>query len=173
MSDSYLLAVEKALANHIETEISSDKGRPLDVTGAVFRGRASYGRGDPTPMVSLLQSPDIEVETNSAGSETLRKGSKLYLVQGWVDDDPQNPTDPAHELLAEIKRAIAMLMGDFDDSNYALRHHSAQDQPLVESVDVGVGLVRPPDDVSPTQAYCWLPVRLGLVESIDDPYAIP
>lgn len=172
MADSYLLTVEKALASHIEAEVSG-AGRPLDVTGAVFRGRASYGRGDPSPMISILQSPDIEVETNSAGTETLRKGSKLYLVQGWVEDDPRNPTDPAHEMLAEVKRAVAALMGDFDDPKYGLRQHSANNQPLVESIDVGVGLVRPPDEVSPSQAYCWLPVRIGLVESIDDPYAIP
>lgn len=173
MTDSYLLAVEKALAAHIESEITTAKGRPLDLTGRVFRGRANYGRGDPVPMVSLLQSTDIEVETDGAGNEALRKGSKMYLLQGWVEEDPKNPTDPAHELLAELKHAMALLMGDYEDPLFGLRAHHPENKPLVQDFDINMGLVRPPDEVSPLHAYCWLPVRIGLVESLDAPYALP
>ncbi len=173
MSDSYLLRIEKALALHIATTVTPAKGRPFDLTGRVFRGRLRYGRQDPIPMVSILQAPELDTETNAAGQSAFRVAEKTYLIQGWAEDDPVNPTDPAHALMAEVKRALGLLIADPESPAYLLRAYHPGADCRVAGMSVGIGLVRPPDEAGSPNAYFWLPVAIQVVENLEDPYALP
>ena len=176
MADSYILQVEKALTDHILNTIEG-----YDLTDAVWRARGRVGgRGshEPLPAVSLIQAPEVEPETIEVGRGAVRMRQVLYFIQGWTDigDDFDNQTDSAHNLMAAVKKSLAPIMTPPTKSNefYHLRNYNPNGNDLIESLELGIGLVRPPDDeVSPTAAYFWLPIRLGLVESPADPYALP
>jgi len=172
MADSYILTVEKAMADLIETTVTTGNGRPFDLTELVFRGRIRYGHNEPIPMVSIMQAPNIDIETVDVGKGRQRATDKTFLIQGWVADDFDNPTDPAHELLAEVKRALGYIL-DMDSEHYMLQSYSNSGNGLVSNIGISSGLVRPPEASISDKAYFWLPVLVTLVEDLADPYAHP
>lgn len=155
-----LMALTTALAG-----ITPANGYQHDLTGKVFRGRSIFSEDDPIPMVSILeaieQEPlrDIQMPTGAG----VVQGPWDLLVQGFVEDDPENPTDPAHRLMADVKKRLA-----------AERLRSRQRDILqlgnaVTDIVFSPGIVRPADEVS-NKAYFWLRVRLSLVENLMAPY---
>jgi hypothetical protein len=149
--------------------ITQANGYTSDLSQSVFRGRAVYGPDDPLPMVSILETPvpvDIFPSPDGALSQ---HGDWDILLQGFVRDDPENPTDPAYFLIAEVKKALAQ------EGQQASRQtiHGGNNifgmGGKVISIDVGPGTVRPADDVSAT-AYFWLRVTLKIVEDMTKPF---
>ncbi|MDA3808274.1 MAG: hypothetical protein PF440_10255 [Thiomicrorhabdus sp.] len=172
MADSYILTVEKALTTHIETEVAGG----LDLTGKVFRGRDRLGRDEPLPMVTLLQAAEIDESFFPVGDGAERNDWKVYLIQGFTGRGPMNtPTDSVHPLLAEVKRILAPI-NDFRSVHHGLKAYNISNptRGIIADIQISTGLVRPPDaDLSPDSSYFWLPVRLNLVENLNDPYALP
>jgi hypothetical protein len=131
----------------------------------VFRGRELFGEDDPLPMLSILEAVDEQDQNLSPRGGVESSGIWPLLIQGFVEDDMENPTDPAHHLMAEVKKcltverrkAINMRVGIFDMGG------------VVDSLNFGGGVVRPPDGIS-GKAYFWLRLDLGLVEDLTQPY---
>ena len=171
MADSVILAAEKALTTHLETYLTPAEGSSFDMTDRVFRGRVRFG-SEPIPMLSLIQAPEIDIETLGAGQGIKRSEGKLYNIQGWVEDDVANPTDPAHALMAEVKKALSRIV-DPDSEQYMLKNQNPSGRGMFSELDVSMGLVRPPEQGISDKAYFWLPVRIGFVEILSDPYALP
>jgi len=163
-------------------EITPDNGYVCDLADfdpgdgvdqeRVFRGRAWFGDNDPIPMVSVLEgvSPADEVDEPPVDTTTGEYDWPL-LIQGFVDDDPEHPTDPAYLLLADVRRRLAV-----EKRRKAPGSH--QPDPLglglgknrITKISIGPGVVRPADDVS-SRAYFWLTVILRVVDNASDPYA--
>lgn len=142
------------------TEDGEDKKR-------VSRGRALYGEDDPLPMVSILEEP-IAPETDLAPSSgTTGTGPYDLMIQGFVDDDKDNPTDPAHFLMSDVKQRLIGLKLDEDISNRVFRFGPKAN--TVVGVSFGGGVVRPADEVSAV-AYFWLRVSFDLAEDHLNPF---
>lgn len=145
-------------------------GHPM---ARVYRGRAWFGDSDPIPMISILEGTDptgelAEMPASAASGEY----DWPILIQGWVDDDPLNPTDPAYVLLADVRRRLAELK---------IRKVAGTHQPdplglgiagpnKILRLDFGPGVVRPADEIS-SKAWFWLTVTLRVVEKADVPYS--
>lgn len=149
-------------------EISIANGYLNDVPFEnVFRGRAIFGDDDPLPMLSILEVPIPLDQREPPIDATLSSGSWELMVQGWVKDDKQNPTDPAHPLLADVKKRLAIErakaneMDNPEDGILGLGNH-------VTKLRIGPGVVRPPDQLS-AKAYFWLTITLDLAEDLADP----
>jgi len=91
------------------------------------------------------------------------------VIQGFVRDDRENPTDPAHLLLAEVKRVLALE-----------RRKTNWDRPQngilglgrdIVTMYIEPGVVRPADELS-SKAYFWLTLRLEITEDLADPYGL-
>ena len=171
MADSKRLAAIKALTAHLASEITVARGYLHTLTNAVFRGRAKFDDTDPLPMVSILESPNPDRFPNRAGEQSgngKQKDNWTLLIQGWAKDDKENPTDPAYELMADVKKALAKLVaiepmsGNPVHANYRLGG-------LILELEYEPGTVRPPDEQS-TKAYFWMRVIVKFVENINDPY---
>lgn len=132
----------------------------------VFRGRDLFGQGDPLPMISILEHPRALEQMQSGGGAAASTGKWELLIQGFVTDDPENPTDPAHVLAAE---AIAILAAERARSNNVLGLGFRS--PCVTSIEIGQPIVRPADGAISTQAFFILSIVLTLVEDLSDPFA--
>ena len=142
-------------------------------TARVYRGRAWYGETDPIPLLSVLEgvSPADEVAEPPA-SGTVAEYDWPLLVQGFVDDDADNPTDPAYILMADVRRRIAE-----ENKRKAAGTHMPDPLGLgltgknrIVELSVGPGVVRPADDVS-SKAWFWLTVTCRVVDNAAEPYA--
>lgn len=177
MADPFRLRVQKALTAALE-EITPDNGYVSDLAPflsegdqekRVFRGRIYFGEGDPLPMVSILEDP-IQPE-HDLGSPRSSKGRTnwVLLLQGFVDDDPVNPTDPAHFLMADVKRRLVLLK-ESENSSVGLLGFGTK-APMVESLEFDGGVVRPPDAEVSATAYFWMRLELALVEDHKESFA--
>lgn len=151
-------------------EIHPDRGYQTDLgpsaefpRGKVFRGRILFGEGDPIPMVSILEVPIPPEQLPSAPDSSLLKGPWELIIQGFADDDAENPTDPAHVLMADVTQRLAVEK----ERNRDFQLFGMGD--TVTNLSIGVGVVRPPDELS-SKAYFWMPLRLEIAEDLKRPY---
>jgi hypothetical protein len=168
------LTVLKRLTTYLASEITDANGykHDLDVT-RVVRGKMVFTQNSPLPLVSINESPNPDRFPTRAGEEAgngVQKDKWTLLFQGWVEDDAENPTDPAYELMADVKKAIAKLValdrqGDpVDVTNFNLGG-------AIAGLEYEPGTVRAPDQPS-DKAFFWMRVILSFVEDKNDPYKL-
>lgn len=127
-----------------------------------FRGRVIFGEDDPLPMTSVLESVIQPEQVPNSAANHHRAGPWELLIQGFVQDDDENPTDPAQRLLADIVTRIAQeIRRTTTGEAFGFR--------AIERITLGVPVVRPPDEIS-ARAYCWQPLTIDFVEDLTRPY---
>ncbi len=162
MADPFRLRVLKALTAVLE-EITPANGYEFDLTGKVFRGRDTFGESDPLPLISILEAIEEQPQLSSPQAGRHSTGPWELLLQGFVEDDFNNPTDPAHRLMAEVKkRLIKERTRNRGEDIFGM-------DGKVEELRMSHGVVRPPDDIS-GKAYFWLRLTPVVVENLEDPY---
>lgn len=138
----------------------------------VFRGRAWFGDTDPLPMLSVLEPEEGGLVAPAPTQSPISEYDWPLLVQGFVSDDPANPTDPAYVLLADVRRRLAV-------ERTRKSPGTNQPDPLglgldgvnrITGLSFNTGVVRPADDVS-SVAYFWLMLELRVVDNAADPYS--
>jgi len=173
--DPFRLRVQKALTAALKeiTPANGDTHDLSDVTdrtglteAKVVRGRDTFGDGDPLPLVCILEDPRMLDANNADDGYTASSGDYRLFVQGFVEDDRENPTDPAYLLVAEVIRALVRQKKDrFNILGLG------DTKPCVESMVIGQPVVRPGDDIVSSVANFYLPVTLKLVEDLEEPFA--
>lgn len=161
----FRLRVMRSLTECLQT-ITKVNGYNYDLASSVFRGRLMFGDSDPVPLVSILEAPLPEepIRTPSAGPAW--KGPWELFIQGWVDDDKENPTDPAHFLMADVKKALA------EERKKMLRANNLFGQGgRVMDLRIGGSVVRPAEEHVSSYANFMLAITLEIAENMDDPYA--
>lgn len=164
-TDPTRLRILKALTATLE-EINPDNGYTHDLRDKVFRGRDLFGDNDPIPMLSILEAVEGGEQIASPATSPIDAGPWTLIIQGFIDDDIWNPSDPAHHLMAEVKkRLVQERMGDQQYNMLGLGPK------LVTAIALSRGVVRPPGDAVSDKAYFWLRLTLTVVENLNDPYA--
>lgn len=164
MSDPIRLRFLKALTAALQ-EITPANGYHTDLSTSVFRGRLYFSENDPVPMVSILEAVEQEQPrfTDQPVNSGLSNDRWELLIQGFAEDDPVNPTDPAHYLMADVKKRLGAAK--------KVRSNILGMGPRLDDMRIGAGVVRPPDDIS-NKCYFWLKLSVRLVEDLADPYAV-
>jgi hypothetical protein len=122
-------------------------------------------RNDPIPMVSILEQVRQDV-IGQTSDRTKTSNTTLPLqLQGWArSPDPDNPTDGAHLLLADLKKALNKLI----DASYETTADYLLGKTL-RGATIAAGLVaQAPEDAVPG---CYLLVELQFIERAD-PYLL-
>lgn len=175
----FRLRVQIALVTSLAS-ISTADGYTYDLAGKVFRGRDMYGDSDPLPMVSILEPPLPIDQVISPQLSKSSLGDWDLLVQGFCSDDPENPTDPAHMLLADVKRKLTEekvrtapdTRGQSDPFGMG-RSQIVEGKAIGNTVSgliIGPGVVRPPEAAISNKAYFWLGLTLKITEDTARPF---
>lgn len=169
MADSKRLQIQKKLTELLQT-ITPANGYQFDLSGTgedrkVYRGRGVISDEEPLPMVNILESFNPDRDPFEVGGHERRHQTDSWVLQlqGWAADDKDNPTDPAHNLMADVKKCLARIITE-DDPSFLL-------EGLVADAAIEPGTVRPPDENS-SRAFFWLRIRLNVDENVGDPYDI-
>lgn len=133
--------------------------------GAVFRGRNGVEESDPLPMLSILEDP-TRMQTPLQGEAARARIVRLPLViEGYVDDDPANPTDPASYLL----QSVIDRLGELKEMRRV--HDGRPYQPnllglgsTVRRIDVGTGSVLPPIAFVSHKAFFQLQIEIEFAD---------
>ena len=177
MSDPFRLRVLKAVSAKLKTitvaggyqhdlaDFTDSAGR----TGQerVFRGRPDFGFSDPRPMISILEHPGAIDQLLGTAASTSAKGDWALLIQGFVEDDPIHPTDPAHLLAADVVKCLATEKRVNHENLFGFAYR----KPCVLDIKIGSPIVRPWDEGISEVAYFFLAVTLTLSEDQENPFA--
>lgn len=160
------LRVLKAMTAALK-EISTANGYHTELLEHVYRGRTIFGENDPLPLASILEVPIPLDQTPPPTDSEFSSGGWELMVQGFIEDDPVDPTDPAHFFMADVKKRLAIekrkaLEMEPEKGIFGLGN-------FVTGMRIGSGVVRPPDEIS-AKAYFWLTITLDMVEDLADPY---
>lgn len=166
--DHIRLKVMRRLTAHLEG-ITEANGYNHNLNGAVFRGRAVYGNKDPVPMVSILEGKGSEFGVFADTHSSVRKDDWVLLVQGFVADDPRNPTDPAYALLTDVERRLSDIIA-VDRQGQPAFNGLYMLQGLITSFKMASPVVRPPEDGLSSKAFFYLPIRVGLAVDLTQPW---
>lgn len=177
MADSKRLTTLKKLSDFLarEVRVANDYKHNLDGQDQVARGRLIFGKGDPLPGVSILENIDPDRFPRAAGGDyehPLTKEKWTLLIQGWVEDDKLNPTDPAYELMADVRKALAKLVkrpapmtAEVESEDYHLGG-------LIAGMTMEPGIARPPAEGISDKAFFWMRIVFDFVENPNDPYLL-
>lgn len=159
-------------ANGYAFDLSDQEVSGIGTVPRVYRGRAWYGDDDPVPLVSILEGVNPADELfEPPPLDTSGAYDWPLLVQGFVNDDPQNPTDPAYVLMADVRRRLAeekkrKAAGSSMPDPFGLGINGPN---KITKLSIGSGVVRPADDVS-ARAYFWLSLIPQISENAEQPY---
>lgn len=180
----FRLKAQQAIVTTLETQIVTGLEYNHTLADHVFRGRSRFGSSDPVPLVSLLEPPipdnPIPVPREVAHGNT----TWPLLIQGFVEDDPDNPTDPAQKLLADVKKCLAIqkerkVLATYRSTPVPNPFNMGKwrdnvSEPFVNYIEgietIGQGVVRPPDEGVSDKAYFWLNLTLKIQEDIKNPF---
>lgn len=172
--DPFRLRVMKALCDALKT-ISPDNGYITNFSDGVdsegrkqervFRGREYFGDNDPLPMLCVLEDP-APLESNNDKANTGNGYNRFrVLIQGFVEDDKDNPLDPAYLASAEVIKAIVKTKMD----RYNILDMGNR-TPCVGSLSIGQPVHRPADNDVSSVAFFMVGVTLTLAEDLEKPF---
>jgi hypothetical protein len=165
--EPFRLRVVKALCQVFEG-ITVANGYNFDMEGRVFRGRLFFGDNDPIPMISVLEAPLPDEPNFTPPSGDTWTGTWRFMIQGWVTDDPKNPTDPAHFLLADVKKALAIERKNMIRPGRGNNLLGMEGRVL--DLVIGANVVRPAEEHVNDYANFLLALTLEIAENMADPY---
>lgn len=105
MPDSKRLRILKAVTDQIET-VTVANGYQHELAGKAYRGRVAYGEESSDTWVGVFELRPEEV---IRAGESVQKDKWYIGVQGVVPSNDVHPTDPAHNLMADVKMAIGQV----------------------------------------------------------------
>lgn len=162
MADSKRLITKKALTDLL-AGITVANGFQHDLTGKVWRGRTRIGDETSAPFLTIIEV--IPNPPSTAGADTNKNIWEL-AIKGYAVADQNNPTDTADNLMADVKKRLALIADDGGRSapgpDYLLGG-------LVTDIEVDNGVTFEPEETSKLSAFV-LKVSFGFVEKLGDVY---
>lgn len=173
------LLVLQRLTEYYERVVVDGADYQHTLKGGVFRGRMSFDTKDPLPSISILENLDPDrfpqFAGRNGGDHPTGREDYVLLIQGWAVDDACHPTDPAHYLMADVRKATALLSHRPSMFSAAA---SPEGRPnpdyllggLLAGSEMEPGVVRPPMEGVSERAFFYFRLRLKYVEDPNDPY---
>lgn len=174
----YRLYVLQQLTDHLKG-ITTANGYLHDLANNVHRGVAVFTANEsqwPLPLLSILESPKPGNAVFTGENYSERMDTWELLIQGWTNDDIENPTDNAHYLMADVESRLGLLNSEDMNGNveypefHLLGDHPDGSGKLIAGITYGPGVVRPPDAQVSSKAFFYLPVRIALAYGSGQPY---
>lgn len=163
MADSKRLQILKAITARIESVMVAN-GYQFDLEGSVFRGRGGFGDESPLPCIGIFE---MRPEDAVRADETIQKDDWFIAVQGYISVDEIHPTDPAHNLMADVKKALAGVLHDSPTNrnpNYMFGN-------LINDLQIDGGVVLPPSNDEKNTAAFVLKLTVNVTDDLVNPYA--
>ena len=176
MADPKQLQVLKKLTEHLEginpDNIDPATGAPyeIDLRGRVYRGRSILTVQDAEAALSILEYPQNEIYLPVGEHGIVRKNNWMLLLQGWPLDDSANPSDPAYALKAMCEARLARIVAELPNGRGPAYPDEYRLGGELASFVIAPGVVRPPEDAASRLAMFYMPLVLGVVADVSDPY---
>lgn len=144
--------------------ITPANGFDFDLSDAVSRGRSRIGGDEDVPAVNILEAARQDDPTAEAGwLNHKRLDPWTLLVQGWAEDDRENPTDPAYRLKAACETRLNRLIATDIKTGQPLFTADYLFGRMATEVRIGPGIVSPAREGISNRAFFYLPLLVSRV----------
>jgi hypothetical protein len=132
------------------------------MSSSVFRGRTVFGANDPVPMLAILENPNSALGAFTGEDNSERSEQWGLMIQGWVKDDKENPTDPAYALMYATEQHLFRInaINRVGDPMYPDEYRLGR---TIGGIKVLPGVARPPMENISSKAFFYLPIQVELV----------
>lgn len=169
--DSKQLRILKKLTTHLEG-ITPDNGYDFDMRGKIYRGYSILPVDAAEDAISILEAPKQDAFLPVGGPNAIRRTEAwTLLLQGWPQDDPENPSDPAYQLKAAVEKRLAEIVTEKKNGmgpTHPELHLFGGD---LTTFVILPGVVRPPEDAVSRLAMFYMPLVLGVNADLSNPYS--
>ena len=161
-----------ALTDHLEgINPDTTPGCPYDLRDQVFRGRVVFGEETKPPFIAILEAPRQINPAGGGDSKLVQDEDWVLLIQGFVDENANHPSDEAYALLAWTQQRMSRITqqkpNGGDGGLYPLEYRLGG---KLGKIEYQIPIVRPgKDDVSAT-AYFYMPVTIKMVTDLANPF---
>jgi hypothetical protein len=139
----------------------------FDLSSSVFRGRTVFSdTSDPLPLVSILENFKPSDVTHAGYNKQGAKIEWRLIIQGWVQDDVDNPTDPAYKLLAVVENKLSEIIKTNNAQGFPSNSEKYMLDGLIHDIIIGDGICRPPEPQVSAKAFFFLPITIVLTREI-------
>lgn len=165
--EPFRLRVLKALTEHLKTvdglqDGVDEHGRPQP---HVYRGRDIFGENDLLPIISILEAPEEQKQVDASSPRTTVQNHWRLIIQGFVQDDAENPTDTAYVMAAKVIESVAQVK---QQRRNILGF--GEKKPCILDLQIGAPVVRPADNEVSSTSFFYFNVTLHMVEDWHDPF---
>lgn len=162
--DPKQLRILKKLCAHVEATPGYDGIECV-------RGKLVVTASELVDKLSIIEAPRPIDGTPAGNMNRVRNESWQLYLQGWPKDDKVNPSDPAYYMKAAVEVQLSRLIDEDDETGlpkYPTEYLLGRE---ITSLTVGQGVVRPPSDEAASRlAMFYIPLTIGLVTDIRNPY---
>jgi hypothetical protein len=177
--DCVQLQILKGLSAHLALTqgtipLSSGGTLAVNLATSVFRGRTAFGSEDPMPCVSILEGrkPEDASETPVAMEDKLTRYEPWHLlVQGFIQDDPKNPTDNLYNFKALVEQQLSLIVA-LDSRGNVVNSAAFRLGGLVDDMILPPGIVRPAIATTGQVESFYLPIIVRYSINPANPFAI-
>ena len=164
------LAVLRALQDLLG-QISIADGDAFDMVGKVHRNRVLFGAeatGKP-PMIAIVEGPRPDFAVFAGEENEARADQWTLLIQGIVADDRRDGSaDDAYFLCQDVERRLHRMQDLKQGSGNARYPGTYMLNGMITSVEIAPPVVRPPEQGVSSNAFFYLPIRLGIAAKIGE-----
>jgi hypothetical protein len=173
--DPKQLRVLKKLTAHLEGVNPDNGDYTFDLRGKVVRGLSVLPVDEIENKLSILEFPRQELYSPVGAHGVARQDSWTLMLQGWPTNDPEQPSDPAYVMKAEVEHRLARLIaeksqgrGPLYPDEYMLGKHEGEYE--ISALTIAPGVVRPPEDAASRLAMFYLPLVVGIKVDVSNPF---
>lgn len=121
--------------------------------------------------LSILEAPRPIIGTGAGEANLNRNENWTLLLQGWPEDDHEEPSAPAYWMKAMCEQSLSLIVAQLPngaqrtDALYRLGGD-------ISSLTIGQGVVRPPSEEAASRlAMFYLPLIIEIQTDVRNPYA--
>lgn len=164
MPDSKQLRILKKLTAHLELTSGYEGIR-------CYRGKSVISAKEVKDTLSLLEAPRPIIGQPAGHNGHKRNETWTLLLQGWPEDDKDNPSDPAYALKAAVEQWLYRIIAVKEDSGLPRYEDLYMLGGDISALTIGQGVVRPPSDEAASRlAMFYLPLIVEMQTDISNPY---
>ena len=180
MADSKQLAILKAITAILEQitgytiagATDEDPPVPVDLSGKVYRGKTVFGAEETGPFLSILEGKRPDGLPDYATTDKMIRSEEWHLlIQGFAEDDADNPMDTLYFLKALAEKQLATIVAEDSFGSPAVPDNYMLGG-LITELQLGPGIVRPLSQVTGGSECFYLPVVVTFVMNLADPFAL-
>ena len=175
MTDCVQLVIMKALTTHLEAINNIpvyNSGTLASLAGKVYRGRTVFSASDEGPFLSILEAkkPD-DLKVPEAGSDYVTRYEPWHLLlQGFMPDDPNNPTDGLYNFKALVENRLALIVAEDQRTGQVIDPVSYRLGGLIADLRYAPGVVRAASQTTGQVESFFLPVVLFFAINLADTF---